>query len=182
MVAGNWRQAQVQVLAIPAWEILELTYPGIRHLVAAIVKEESLRVFLLQAPKLYDSISLKYLNGMLDLPVDGSDHSVRAFIGRMIQSGDLTGAFDATDQYFIFAQAAPSRTQRVCVQLSSKTTKAFESLERLWGTKSALSNPARWRLSDATRRPGPPFGRGRGFAGGSRDWSNDHPPRFRGPS
>jgi translation initiation factor 3 subunit C len=144
MMEGDWKKAEKHLLSIPAWKIIEQTYPGVQDMVSRLVKEETLRVFLLQAAKLYDSLSVAFLCELLDLPRDGSDRTVVVAVSKMIQSGEIHGALDAKDELLVFAQAAPSHLQRVCLQLATKTQRTLESIERLSEQKISSSTPHPW--------------------------------------
>ncbi|KAA6395199.1 MAG: putative Eukaryotic translation initiation factor 3 subunit C, partial [Streblomastix strix] len=61
LMNGEWKEADKSIRSMKVWSILEAGHPGIQYMVSQLIREGAFHIFVLQASRIYDSISLQFL-------------------------------------------------------------------------------------------------------------------------
>lgn len=96
-----------------------------------LIKEESLRTYLFTYSHVYNSISMKTLSEMFELP-KSTTHSV---ISKMIINEELMASLDDPTQTVVMHRSEPSRLQSLALQLADKVNNFVDSNERIFEMK-----------------------------------------------
>lgn len=96
-----------------------------------LIKEESLRTYLFTYSHVYNSISMKTLSDMFELP-KSTAHSI---ISKMIINEELMASLDDPTQTVVMHRSEPSRLQSLALQLADKVNNFVDSNERIFEMK-----------------------------------------------
>lgn len=96
-----------------------------------LIKEESLRTYLFTYSHVYNSISMKTLSEMFELP-KSITHSI---ISKMIINEELMASLDDPTQTVVMHRSEPSRLQSLALQLADKVNNFVDSNERIFEMK-----------------------------------------------
>lgn len=114
-------------------QVWELFYESdrVRDMLELLIKEESLRTYLFTYSHVYNSISMKTLSEMFELP-KSTTHSV---ISKMIINEELMASLDDPTQTVVMHRSEPSRLQSLALQLADKVNNFVDSNERIFEMK-----------------------------------------------
>jgi len=108
-----------------------------------LIKEESLRTYLFTYSHVYNSISMKTLSDMFELP-KSITHSI---ISKMIINEELMASLDDPTQTVVMHRSEPSRLQSLALQLADKVNNFVDSNERIFEMKQGKTNLGGKRLN-----------------------------------
>lgn len=103
----------------------------VRDMLERLIKEESLRTYLFTYSHVYNSISMKTLSEMFELP-KSTTHSI---ISKMIINEELMASLDDPTQTVVMHRSEPSRLQSLALQLADKVNNFVDSNERIFEMK-----------------------------------------------
>lgn len=114
-------------------QVWELFYESdrVRDMLERLIKEESLRTYLFTYSHVYNSISMKTLSEMFELP-KSTTHSI---ISKMIINEELMASLDDPTQTVVMHRSEPSRLQSLALQLADKVNNFVDSNERIFEMK-----------------------------------------------
>ena len=176
LAAGEWKKAAEFITSIKIWDLLPKS-TEIKTMLESQIQEEGLRTYLFTYAPYYDTLDVKTLAGMFELP----ESKVTALVSKMIHHEELAAALDQVNSAIIFRKGVElSRLQSLALTLSDKAQGLIESNERVLeqrtqGTANAFERQGAQRGGRGGRgggRGGPRGGfRGRGggsgFTGGA---------------
>jgi translation initiation factor 3 subunit C len=180
MLNGEWRRAKTFILNLEVWSLLpgsESERAAVLEKVTTRLKEEATRTYLFQFAAQYNSVSLKVLSDMFELPLK----STYGLVSRMIIDEELRGACDEPTESVVMAHVEPSALQRLAMTFAEKCAVLLDANERALelhvGTGGA-------QLFDYEEEGGGGQGGRRGGRGGGRggrgEWGDDDGGRGRG--
>ena len=202
LLAGDWKKACSLLLGSDVWNLIPNEGgERVKDMLRLRIKEEAVRVFLLNYGAHYESISLAHLCTMFDM----DEGTARKIVSKMIHSREVSGAWEQPADVLVLYKVDPSPLQSLCLVVAEKVALLVESNERLldplagaygykddWASKDARgkyaeagprSKQGAWKGQNANRYPpariqqqggqqqGSRPGRGRG--GYSRDGARD---------
>lgn len=120
-------------LLLSCLQVWELFYESdrVRDMLERLIKEESLRTYLFTYSHVYNSISMKTLSEMFELP-KSTTHSI---ISKMIINEELMASLDDPTQTVVMHRSEPSRLQSLALQLADKVNNFVDSNERIFEMK-----------------------------------------------
>jgi translation initiation factor 3 subunit C len=158
LAAGEWKKAADFITSIKIWDLLPKSVE-IKTMLEGQIQEEGLRTYLFTYAPFYDTLDLKTLAGMFDLP----DAKVTALVSKMIHHEELAAALDQVNSAIIFRKGVElSRLQSLALTMSDKASGLIESNERVLEQRTQGT-------ANAFERQGAQ--RGRGGRGGARGGS-----------
>ena len=180
MLNGEWRRAKTFILNLEVWSLLpgsESERAAVLEKVTTRLKEEATRTYLFQFAAQYNSVSLKVLSDMFELPLK----STYGLVSRMIIDEELRGACDEPTESVVMAHVEPSALQRLAMTFAEKCAVLLDANERALelhvGTGGA-------QLFDYEEEGGGGQGGRRGGRGGGKggrgEWGDDDGGRGRG--
>ena len=167
LAAGEWKRSIELINSIKIWELMPAP-EKIKPLLADQIQEEGLRTYLFTYAPYYDTLTVKVLADMFELP----ERRVVAIISKMIGHEELAAGLDQVKGTIIFRKGVElSRLQSLALSLSDKASGLIESNEkvleqRTQGTEHRFERPGGQRGGRGGR--GGMRGAGRGRGGGDR--------------
>ena len=116
LVIGDWRQAMKLILSLESWKFLSLNKDDALNYVIQRLKEEGLRIFLLQYAAQYASASFQVLSEMFEL----SFSSVYSVICSMISCDNLLGSCDLSSRCILVTHEDLNSLQEICTSFVDK--------------------------------------------------------------
>ena len=123
LVIGDWRQAMKLILSLESWKFLSLNKDDALNYVIQRLKEEGLRIFLLQYAAQYASASFQVLSEMFEL----SFSSVYSVICSMISCDNLLGSCDLSSRCILVTHEDLNSLQEICTSFVDKLSYMNES-------------------------------------------------------
>ena len=123
LVIGDWRQAMKLILSLESWKFLSLNKDDALNYVIQRLKEEGLRIFLLQYAAQYASASFQVLSEMFKL----SFSSVYSVICSMISCDNLLGSCDLSSRCILVTHEDLNSLQEICTSFVDKLSYMNES-------------------------------------------------------
>lgn len=128
LLAGEWRKACDLVVGSDVWNLIpDNGGERVREMLRIKIKEEAVRIFLLNHGSHYESISLAHLCNMFEM----DEMTTRKIVSRMIHSKDIAGAWEQPDDVLVLYKVDPSPLQSLCLLVAEKVAYLVESNERL---------------------------------------------------
>jgi len=162
---GNWLASRNFIINEKMnAKVWELFYESdrVRDMLERLIKEESLRTYLFTYSHVYNSISMKTLSDMFELP-KSTTHSI---ISKMIINEELMASLDDPTQTVVMHRSEPSRLQSLALQLADKVNNFVDSNERIFEMKQGNFFPRGGNQNQGQYRQN--FGR---QGGGGQDWN-----------
>jgi hypothetical protein len=157
---GDWKKSADLLVNLPVWNLAN-NPEGVRTLLRRKLQEEALRTYLFTHAPYYDSLTLKVLTDMFELPTN----TVHALVSRMINLEELHASWDQPSLSIIMHKVEPSRLQAFSLQLAEKVAGLAEHNEKMmdlrtggygYGHKHDSTKPQtkdRWQERPGYNRP-----------------------------
>jgi translation initiation factor 3 subunit C len=126
MRTGDWQTCRDYMLDVKVWSLF-LNPDKIKEMLTKRIQEESLRTYLFTYNSVYNSLSLKTLSEMFELP----PQVVRRILSKMMISDELQGSWDEPTQSVTLHHVEPTRLQSLALQLAEKVGSLLENNERI---------------------------------------------------
>ena len=157
LVCGDWRQAMKLILSLESWEFLPCDKDVPLNYVIQRLKEEGLRIFLLQYAAQYASASFQVLGEMFEL----SFSSVYSVICSMISCDNLLGSCDLSSRCILITHEDLNSLQETCTSFIDKLSHMNESndfvLNSFLGASGVEYHPEEEYVGSRSRRYGRNF-------------------------
>jgi len=131
---GDWRTCRNLLLNEKmngkVWDLFH-NADEVRAMLERKVQEESLRTYLFTHSPVYDSISLRVLSTMFELPHD----TTHAIISKMIINEEVMGSLDEPTQCLVMHKTEPSPLQSLSLQCADKLHNIVENNDRTFEQK-----------------------------------------------
>lgn len=129
LINGDWKRARDQVVNLEIWD--ELPGEGaskVREMLAKLVREEGIRIYLLTYGQYFESLSLEHISDMFDL----TDPKIaRRIISQMIFNKEISAAWEYPADTLVLYKVGTSTIQNLSQALVEKVNNLMESNERL---------------------------------------------------
>lgn len=126
LAAGDWKKATEMLTSIKIWDLMPQP-DKIKKMLAEQIQEEGLRTYLFTYAPFYDTLSIKTLADMFELP----EKKISAIVSRMISHEELAAALDQVNNAIVFRKGVElSRLQSQIVTLAEKSMSLLEANEK----------------------------------------------------
>eukprot|EP00029_Vermamoeba_vermiformis_P014402 TRINITY_DN9525_c0_g1_i1.p1 TRINITY_DN9525_c0_g1~~TRINITY_DN9525_c0_g1_i1.p1 ORF type:complete len:985 (-),score=474.17 TRINITY_DN9525_c0_g1_i1:155-2671(-) len=122
LLKGDWHAAADLLLGLSIWKLLP-NDKEIKDMVRRKLQEEGLRTYLFTYSAYYDSIALKELASLFELPTN----AVHSIVSKMIISEELHASWDQPNSILVLHRAEPSRLQYLALHFGEKAGVLVES-------------------------------------------------------
>ncbi len=122
LLKGDWHAAADLLLGLNIWKLLP-NDKEIKELLRRKLQEEGLRTYLFTYSAYYDSISLKELASLFELPTN----VVHSIVSKLIISEELHASWDQPNSILVLHRAEPSRLQYLALHFGEKAGVLVES-------------------------------------------------------
>jgi translation initiation factor 3 subunit C len=128
LLVGEWKKASDLLVNCEVWNLIPSDGAAkVKEMLAVKLKEEAVRIFLLNYGTHYESISLEHLCTMFEM----SDVTTRKVVSKMIHSKEISGAWEQPEDILVLYKIDPSTLQSLCQVVADKVAYLVESNERL---------------------------------------------------
>jgi hypothetical protein len=129
LISGDWQKATDCLLNLEVWNLIPNDEgAAVKAMLALKLKEEALRIYLINGGVNYDSIALSHLCELFSM--DASN--VRRIVSKMIFQQELYGAWDrCPEEVLVLYKVEPTVTHQLVQQLSEKINTLMENNERI---------------------------------------------------
>jgi len=128
LMKGDWKVCYDYIAQMRAWKVVpaNIAKTTLAHL-EDLIKREGLRTYILTYSMYFDSISLKKLAAMFELP----EPKVHSVISKMIINDELRASWDQPTGCIAIRRTDPTRMQSLALQLTQKCQQLADHNERL---------------------------------------------------
>ncbi|KAF2748007.1 eukaryotic translation initiation factor 3 subunit C [Sporormia fimetaria CBS 119925] len=166
--AGEWKKAADFINSIKIWDLMTNS-AQIKDMLSSQIQEEGLRTYLFTYAPFYDTLAIKTLADMFELP----ERKISAIVSKMISHEELAAALDQVNSAIIFRKGVElSRLQSLALSLSDKATGLIEANEKTLEQRTQGTANAFERQGGRGGRGGGGRGRGGGPGRGGRGGRN----------
>jgi translation initiation factor 3 subunit C len=128
LLAGEWKKACQLLLANEVWSLIPNDGgEKVKDMLRVKIKEEAIRIYLLNYGAHYESISLQHICAMFEM----DESSARKIVSKMIHNKEISGAWEQPADVLVLYKVDPSQLQSLCQVVAEKVAMLVESNERL---------------------------------------------------
>jgi translation initiation factor 3 subunit C len=120
---GHWRVAASLLLPLDVWKLFVNEGSGVKEMLRQKLQEEGLRTYLLTYARYYDSLSLRVLCDMFELP----SNTVHSIVSKMMSTEELQASWDQPSASIVMHHTEPTKLQYLALQFAEKAAVLVES-------------------------------------------------------